>query len=142
MIEKEDSKKYFRIQEESNKVHGTPLLIDTSLKPERQIKDLIGSYKIKYVDGEEPHYLFFRQSYQIPKDIVADSPGASLENTVTSVTIGKDSKEPMFKAIINNEGDLKIIENRRTMFISTIAKEEAEEMVEQDKNHRMLQAWI
>ncbi|MGY4884527.1 MAG: hypothetical protein ACP5NZ_03025 [Nanobdellota archaeon] len=134
MGEKEVSKKYFKIQEESLKVNGVPLLVDTSLNPNKQIKDLIGAYKIKYISGENPYYLFFKQSYQIPKDIVAGSPGASLEDTLTSVTIGKDSKEPIFKAIINNEGDLKVIENKRTIFISTIDKEKADEMVEGDMN--------
>ena len=142
MDKKNNHQKYFRIQEGSPKVYGTPLLVDTSLKPDKQIKDLIGSYKIKYVRGDNPHYLFFRQSYNIPKDIVASSPTASIEDTVTSVTIGKDSKEPLLKAIINKEGDLKILETKKNVFLSQINKEQADEIVEGDVNWKNLQAWV
>jgi hypothetical protein len=142
MPEKEDSKKYFRIQVESQKANGTAILVDSSKPPQNGLEDLTDAYKIKYVKGENPHYLFFESSYQIPKDIISDSPGASLANTLRSVKIGNDSKEHLLKAIIDEEGNLRIIETKKNIFLTKIEEEYAKKMVEDSRNWKMLQAWV
>jgi hypothetical protein len=137
----EDSKRYFKIQVGSMDVNGAPILVDINKPSGKCIEDLTSAYKIKPVSGENLHYLFFEQAYWIPKDTIASSPQASIADTVNSVQIGKNSKEPLFKAIIE-EGNLRISDNKKNIFITPIDESEAKSMVESIKNHKLMQMWV
>lgn len=139
-----ETKKYFNIRIDTMNSYGAPILVDNAKTPQKRVEDIIGAYKIKYIkgNGENPHYLFFKSSYQIPKDTVASSPNASLENTVNLVKIGKDSKEPVFKAIVDENGNFRVIENKRNIFITEIDETDTKKSVEEAINWKMQQAWI
>jgi hypothetical protein len=104
------SKKYFNVQIGSLTASGTPILVDQNKSPERYIKDMTSSYKIEYVDGDEPHYLFF-EKYN-----------------------GTTKEKPTLKAIIDKSGDLKILEARGITFITKIDKNLATELAKISKN--------
>jgi len=105
-----DSKKYFNIQFGSREVSGTPILVDQNKSPEECLKDLTSSYSIKRIDGDEPYYLFFEKSN------------------------GTTKEKPTLKAIIDNEGDLKILEARGITFVTKIDKNLATELAKSSKN--------
>jgi hypothetical protein len=104
MNEKNNSKRYFSIQIGSQEVNGTPLIVDQTKSPTKCIEDLTDAYKIKYVKGKNSHYLFFA-----------------------------DSQEPLLKATIEKNGDLKISDNKQNIFLNHINEEEAYGMIKNGK---------
>jgi hypothetical protein len=110
MSKGDDSKKYFHIQVGSQEVNGTLVSIDINKSPDRYIKDMTSSYTIKYVDGDEPHYLFFEKSNGLKKE------------------------KPTLKAIIEGEGNLRIIETKERIFKTEIDETQVGKILKGLKN--------
>lgn len=110
MSKGDDTKRYFNIQVGSREANGATILIDPNKSPERCMRDITSSYSIKYVDGDEPHYLFFEKSN------------------------GTTKEKPTLKTIVDETGDLKILETRGITFITKIDKNKARELAKSSKN--------